>query len=354
MNEKSPLVTLLVTTHNRPSYLKSCLDSISRQDNFVNVCQLIVVDSYSKSEMAKENERIVANHLVNGSIEVLYLRNTVVGGLTQSRNIGVIAARGDFIVQVDDDSLVSSDYVKNAYHYLIDGDVDLVVGKITPKFEDEDENCFELFEILKSEKYNGYIIEDWSVMDLGDEDISIPWNMAFSTNCAYRKDFYLTSGGIGPDGFSSDYFYWNGSGEHNYTKSARNIMYSSRMKSEHFIPKGRRTLEYLVGRSSFYGNGISFDQVRAGIRPVFSLAFAKTTMKMLSHCFRQFFNGRWVGNNRSFAYMKGYISHQFAANRCSVLREYIRQDNWLNFEFNRIFPMGRKSRTQWENSVNSK
>jgi len=92
--ENNALVSVVITTYNRETYLDSAIQSVVNQ-TYKNI-EIIVVDDGSKSNYA---EKICSKY---PQCKYHFKPN---GGLSSSRNYGVSVAKGDFIAFLDDDDL---------------------------------------------------------------------------------------------------------------------------------------------------------------------------------------------------------------------------------------------------------
>lgn len=93
--EETPLVSAIVTTHNRKELLPRALDSVAVQT--YPRLELVVVDDGSEKPM----ESVVNKY--KEVLEVHYLRNEQPQGACRARNQGVEAASGQFVAGLDDD-----------------------------------------------------------------------------------------------------------------------------------------------------------------------------------------------------------------------------------------------------------
>lgn len=91
------LVSVIITTYNRPKYLRETLESIINQtyENF----EVLIIDDGSKQPNAIENKTIVNSY---NKCNYYYKKNT---GQPDSRNFGIKRAKGEFIAFCDDDDL---------------------------------------------------------------------------------------------------------------------------------------------------------------------------------------------------------------------------------------------------------
>ena len=93
--DERPLVSVIVPTYNRTSYLKLTLDSIASQT--YSPVEIIVVDDGSPGN---DNEDLCTNYDT-----VKYIRIANSGGPAIPRNTGLRVANGEFIALLDDDDI---------------------------------------------------------------------------------------------------------------------------------------------------------------------------------------------------------------------------------------------------------
>lgn len=94
MNTAYPLVSVIVPTFNRPTFLKDTLDSILAQ-TYTRI-EVIVVDNYSSYDFfglmgSFQDERIKPFQIVNNGVVAV------------NRNFGISRSKGDYIAFCDDD-----------------------------------------------------------------------------------------------------------------------------------------------------------------------------------------------------------------------------------------------------------
>lgn len=100
---KLPLVSLVVRTVNRPYYLMECLESIELQ-SYPNI-QIVLVNDGGPSIRT-----VVESVALTKSIEVIELPRNV--GRSASGNVGLAAARGEFVGFIDDDDIFYPTHVE--------------------------------------------------------------------------------------------------------------------------------------------------------------------------------------------------------------------------------------------------
>jgi glucosyl-dolichyl phosphate glucuronosyltransferase len=320
--------SVIINTHNRPDYLEGCLRALVHQSIPHADYEIIVVDN-SSSTFRDANRRVVdAIAGENKELSLSYAYDDVMGGLTHSRNLAVTLAKTNVIVQADDDSLPCVDYVATAMSGLAHGDVALIKGRMVAKYEG-DEPDPALINKLKRSVHDGYIIPDFTVIDLGNERVEIDPSIAYASNCAFKKDFYLNAGGYGPDGFPAPFLYWNGSGEYHYAKAVPKmgykVWYEPNMSAHHIIPASRLKPEFFFARSFYYGIGGSFDLIAQGKRP-FSLASIKAILARARRAAGHARRSRFFEARREVERIKGFITHQLVCLLRRDVVEYCRRN----------------------------
>ena len=107
MNDKQPLISIIVPIYNVEKYLRRCVDSILCQ-SYHNL-EVWLVDDGSPDgcpaicdEYAGKDKRVKVIHKKNG-------------GLSDARNVAIDVATGEYICFVDSDDYVASTYVETLY-----------------------------------------------------------------------------------------------------------------------------------------------------------------------------------------------------------------------------------------------
>jgi len=103
----NPLVSIIITTYNRPNYLDVSIQSVVNQ-TYENI-EIIIVDDGSKVNYAESisNKYAKCNYY--------YKLN---GGLASARNFGVSMAKGDYIAFLDDDDFWKLDKLEKQVDIL--------------------------------------------------------------------------------------------------------------------------------------------------------------------------------------------------------------------------------------------
>lgn len=91
-----PLVSVVVTTYDRPTLLREAVESVQRQ-TYSNM-ELIVVDDHSPTPAAETLEGEP-----DGPVESRVIRHSTNRGANAARNTGIETAEGEFVAFLDDD-----------------------------------------------------------------------------------------------------------------------------------------------------------------------------------------------------------------------------------------------------------
>ena len=100
MTDATPLVSVIVPTHNRVSLLSLTLLSVLRQEGIS--LEVVVVDDGSTDDVRSAVEQL-------GDARIRLLRHETRLGVSAARNVGVAAATGTWIAFLDDDDLWAPD-----------------------------------------------------------------------------------------------------------------------------------------------------------------------------------------------------------------------------------------------------
>ena len=121
-----PLVSAIITTHNREPDMVLCAVKSVLSQTYQNI-ELIVVDDSSPSFAQRaEVERSVRS----ASDDILYLKHEVCQGACAARNTGLSHARGYYIGFLDDDDEWLSTKIEEQLKGFSDDNIALVYGRI--------------------------------------------------------------------------------------------------------------------------------------------------------------------------------------------------------------------------------
>lgn len=104
MNQRRPIVSVIVPIYNVERYLQSCIDSILAQT--YGHIEIILVDDGSPDLCGNICDK---NAVLDNRIRVIHKEN---GGLSSARNAGLELAIGEYIVFVDSDDVIHTQFIE--------------------------------------------------------------------------------------------------------------------------------------------------------------------------------------------------------------------------------------------------
>ncbi len=119
-----PLVSIIIVTYNNLEFTKICIDSIFSKTQYPNF-ELIIVDNFSKDGTREYLQELLSRH---PNIKVIF--NETNQGFAKANNKGICAASGEYIVFLNNDTIVTRGWLSKLIKYLQDEQIGLV-GPIT-------------------------------------------------------------------------------------------------------------------------------------------------------------------------------------------------------------------------------
>jgi len=115
------MVSIIVPMYNCTSFIRQCLDSVANQ-SWRNI-EAILVDDCST-----DNTVEVVRRLVDSDRRFTLICAAENGGPGHARNLGIAAARGDFLIFLDADDWLNPDAVATLLHAQSSSQADIVVS----------------------------------------------------------------------------------------------------------------------------------------------------------------------------------------------------------------------------------
>lgn len=116
MNE---LISIIIPVYNVEHYLEACMESVLNQ-TYSNI-EIILVDDGATDSSGKMCDRYAGK---DERIKVIHKKN---GGLSDARNKGITQAKGKYIMFIDSDDVVSSDFVEYLYQMIKTSFADIAI-----------------------------------------------------------------------------------------------------------------------------------------------------------------------------------------------------------------------------------
>ena len=185
MNNNIYKITLVICTYNRDRYLPEALNSVKLQTLDRRWFQLIIVDNFSTDNTAAISDKFIKE---NPQLNVRYCfeKNK---GLSFARNRGIHEAAAPLISYVDDDAILSPDFLKEMVLFF-DKHPDAVGagGKVIPKYENGKEP------VWMNKYLNGFV----GKLNYGNEVLLFDKHMKYPAGCnmTYKKEVLEKAGGF--------------------------------------------------------------------------------------------------------------------------------------------------------------
>lgn len=263
-------ISFIVCTYNREKYIYECLSRLAKNTVQTN-WEIVLIDNNSSDHTAAECKRFEKDF---PKVNYRYFVETQ-QGLSFARNRGIKEAKGDWLVFLDDDAMVETDYIANLQKHLDSHPkAKAFGGQIVPFFEDGEPNWYSKWSM-------GFV----SAIDRGNRVHEFPDNkFPIGANMGIKREiieqvgaFNTVLGRTGNNllaGEEKDLF-------NRLRKAGGTILYFPNIGVQHCIP-GRRTTREFVERLA-YGVGVS---ERLRTRNIGMLAYGK---RLFVECVK------WVG-----------------------------------------------------------
>jgi len=124
-------VTVCVCTHDRPGYVRDCLDGLARQTVGPERFDILIVDSASTGDIPAQLA-LMASRTTNAR-----LLRVEEAGISIARNRGAYAANAAYVAYTDDDAIPAPDWVEQILAAIGSGEHPpaLIGGRILPRWE---------------------------------------------------------------------------------------------------------------------------------------------------------------------------------------------------------------------------
>lgn len=240
----SPIVSVVICTHNRSGYVGRAIESVTTQDVPDDDYELLVVDNASTDE----TPAVCAAHAARRNFR--YVREPRLG-LCNARNTGWQAAAGRFVAYLDDDAVARAGWLRA----VVDGfsrspEPGVVGGPVEPIWEAPRPAW------LADEIAVSLTIIDWSSVPKLIPDVRVEW--LAGANMAVPSKVLRELGGFNPSLdrvgnqmlSSGDVFL-----QQQILERGLTCLYHPGMAVGHVVPPSRLTPQWFVNR--YYWQGVS-------------------------------------------------------------------------------------------------
>ncbi|MGD8221042.1 glycosyltransferase [Pseudomonas thivervalensis] len=126
-----PKVSVVVLTYNNLELTKACLDSLLTQSQYSNL-EIIVVDNHSSDQTPA-----YLSAWAKGHPDRIVILNSDNKGFAAGNNQGLAAASGDYLVILNNDTVVTAGWIKGLIRHLQDHKEIGIIGPITNNIGNE-------------------------------------------------------------------------------------------------------------------------------------------------------------------------------------------------------------------------
>lgn len=116
------LISIIIPVYNTSKHIERCLKSIIEQT--YKTLEIIVVDDGSTDNSIDIIKGILK---FDDRVKIIQKKNS---GVSDSRNLGIDNAQGEWICFVDSDDYIEKDYIEQLYNYVIKSEADIVYSGI--------------------------------------------------------------------------------------------------------------------------------------------------------------------------------------------------------------------------------
>ncbi|MFD1545466.1 glycosyltransferase family 2 protein [Nonomuraea guangzhouensis] len=118
-------VSVIVSVHNPGSRADACIRSVLEQSMPSDHYEVIFVDDGSMDGIAERLDTVAA---VRRNVRVLHLPHT--GSSMRGRNVGMAAAKGDYVYLMEQGDRLERDALLSMYERAVETDADVLVGRL--------------------------------------------------------------------------------------------------------------------------------------------------------------------------------------------------------------------------------
>jgi glucosyl-dolichyl phosphate glucuronosyltransferase len=241
--------SIIIPTYNRGKYLRETLRALSEQENPGCNYEIIAVDNNSKDD----TKEVILEFAKNSSVPIRYAHEKKAGSAF-ARNSGFRQAKGEIIGLIDDDIIVSKNWVREITSPYSNINVGSVGGKINLKWHNG----------LPPEWFDPY--KSWlGELDYGPSIRSLEYGEHINAgNFSIRRDSLFEAGGYPPCDAPGDKLIGNGECGLNIKvwESGKYIIWNPRAEVQHVNNAQGITIQYMRKRSRHHGMGAAYSFFR--------------------------------------------------------------------------------------------
>ncbi|MFN5417566.1 MAG: glycosyltransferase family 2 protein [Flavobacteriia bacterium] len=254
------MVSIVIPTVNREKLLIQTLVSVVQMDADFSSFEVLVIDNGSTDNTKLQVELFIEQ---NSSVKIRYVFEEI-PGLLSARHRGLFEAKGDVLAYIDDDVVLSKNWLKSIIQVLHDKpEISILTGPCLPLYE---ENPPAWLDYFWTKDENGQHCGWLSLLDFGRIEKEINPMFVWGLNFIIRKKALIELKGFNPDNVPSYMQEFQGDGETGLALKAikNNLLafYHPGVLVQHVVPKARISKSYFSQRAFYQGVADSFTKER--------------------------------------------------------------------------------------------
>lgn len=187
------LVSVVVATYRRKDELIKALESLAVQ-SYPNI-EIVLVDDNGNAEWNEIVSKIVNDFkIIFPDVLLEYIVNMPNQGSANTRNIGINAAKGEYITFLDDDDIYLPNKIKRQVEYMISGEYDYSITDLV-LYNEKDQEI--------DKRIRSYI-KDTSVSSL--RMYHLKYHMTGTDTMMFKKEYLNLIGGFAPIDVGDEFY----------------------------------------------------------------------------------------------------------------------------------------------------
>lgn len=122
---KDYLISVIIPCYNCSHYIQSTLESVLQND-LLDI-EILLINDGSNDDTLTKIKKILSNKLNKQFLNNIKIINQNNAGVSSARNKGIICAKGEYIVFIDSDDIISNDYFYNLKKIIVTAKYDLIL-----------------------------------------------------------------------------------------------------------------------------------------------------------------------------------------------------------------------------------
>jgi glycosyltransferase involved in cell wall biosynthesis len=339
-------ISIVIPTAGRPKLIEQAMQSVvdaiafNKHIRDPEHTEILVVDNNQDATLTKQLEYLCSQF----GNSIRYLREPL-PGLTHARHFGAKNASGNVLTFIDDDVIVSKDWLPELYKTFEDESICIAGGPSIPIFTGPVPGWFWGF--FTSTKYGGWKCEWLSLLDIGKDVDFIDATFIWGLNYSIRKTSLFELGGFNPDLVPKELQMFQGDGETGLSLKANKAnaksVYRERALVFHSCDADRLNLEYFKRRAYYAGICSSFTEIRENQnllrvlssfsrRRLYRLATGALSILNSINPLPEFVTPKGIRKVRietNKAFDRGRNFHQFHYKTDKTVAEHVHRENYL-------------------------